>query len=293
MGTCEKSSQTKAASSYGSGAPWIFRGRAFYQIHLVKADAVRQCIPKGLKLVEAFGYTLGGIYLAQYDDSPAGKFDELVVIAGTVWNWPTSCAWATRVLVNNKEACDHGRKAIGLPSHFASFFKENMADKQKQQQQDLFPVQWSKQKSQSEKSSKCKGRLEITVSESNGLKIKALMESNGDYKWMRPTIGFSLPSFSGCTNFQPDLLKYSCSMDCRVQFVKTAIISACNPNLSNNDYRISGVGYGTALEIKQKEESAERDAQILTISVLSSRPIIALAFDDMTMLVRAPINSIR
>ncbi|GLJ40263.1 hypothetical protein SUGI_0827130 [Cryptomeria japonica] len=289
MDTCEESQQTKAASNYGSGAPWMFRGRAFYQMHLVKADVVRECIPKGLKLVQAFGYTLGGIYLAQYDDSPAGKFDELVVIAGTVWNWPTSCAWAARVLVNNKEARDHGRKEIGLPSHFASFLKANIADKQQQEQQ-LFPEQWSRQKSQSEKRNKYKGRLEITVSESNGLKIKTSMESNRDDRWMRPIMRFPLPSFSGCTKFQPDLLKYSCTIDCRVRFVNTAIISACNPNLSKNDYRISGTGYGTELEIKQKEESAERAAQKLTISVLSSRPIIAFAFDDMKMLVRAPVN---
>lgn len=47
-------------------------------------------------------YTLGGFYLARYDDSPAGAFDELVALAGLVWNAPTSCAWAARVFVNNK-----------------------------------------------------------------------------------------------------------------------------------------------------------------------------------------------
>ncbi|KAG5526803.1 hypothetical protein RHGRI_032915 [Rhododendron griersonianum] len=73
---------------------------ALYQLHLVKSETVRAFIPKEFKLVEAFGY----------DDSPAGIFDELVVIAGIVWNPPTSCAWAARVLVNSDEACVHGRK---------------------------------------------------------------------------------------------------------------------------------------------------------------------------------------
>jgi hypothetical protein len=76
-------------------------------------------------------YTLGGFYLARYSDSPVGAFDEvcgaaarirlpqqqywplqgglkhslrvqLVAVAGLVWNFPGSCAWAARVYVNDK-----------------------------------------------------------------------------------------------------------------------------------------------------------------------------------------------
>ncbi|KAK9803448.1 hypothetical protein WJX73_002248 [Symbiochloris irregularis] len=96
--------------------PWVFKGRAFYQLNLVKVDQAKQFVPDHLKLVSLFGYTLGGLYLARYTDSPAGAFDEVVVLAGLVWNFPTSCAWAARVYVNNREARDHGRSAIGLPS---------------------------------------------------------------------------------------------------------------------------------------------------------------------------------
>ncbi|CAK7336065.1 unnamed protein product [Dovyalis caffra] len=83
-----------AATGYGK-PPWRFRGRhayptsilyALYQLHLVKAETARAFIPKELKLVEAFGYTLGGFFLASYEDSPDGAFDELVVIAGHVQN---------------------------------------------------------------------------------------------------------------------------------------------------------------------------------------------------------------
>ncbi|XP_071926891.1 uncharacterized protein [Coffea arabica] len=104
--------KTHSPSGYGK-PPWVFRGSALYQLHLVKAETARAFIPKEFRLVEAFGYTLGGFFLANYDDSPAGKFDELVVIAGTVWNPPTSCAWAARVLVNSDEACIHGQK-VGI-----------------------------------------------------------------------------------------------------------------------------------------------------------------------------------
>ena len=39
----------------------------------------RKFVPQDLPLVELFGYTLGGLYLARYEDSPAGKFDEVRV----------------------------------------------------------------------------------------------------------------------------------------------------------------------------------------------------------------------
>jgi len=92
-----------------------------------------------LKPVQAFGYTLGGIFPAHYDDNLARMFDELVVIASTVWNPPTSCAWEARVLVNNKDACNHGRKEIGLPSHLALFSQSaQIADDQQHIQKNLF-----------------------------------------------------------------------------------------------------------------------------------------------------------
>jgi hypothetical protein len=46
---------------------------------------------------------------------------QCVAMAGLVWNPPTSCAWAARVYVSNKEARDHGIKSVGLPSRLASF----------------------------------------------------------------------------------------------------------------------------------------------------------------------------
>ena len=102
-------------------APWRFSGRALYQLNLVKSSEARKHVPKDLKLVELFGYTLGGVYLARYEDSPAGTFDEMVALGGLVWNPPTSCAWAARVFVNDAGARAHGVKTCGLPSALARF----------------------------------------------------------------------------------------------------------------------------------------------------------------------------
>ena len=93
-------------------------------------------------------YTLGGVFLARYSDSPVGAFDEvstapvlvnqlsaqalarpeygldslqLVALAGLVWQFPSSCAWAARVYVSNADARSHGRRSCGLPSSHARF----------------------------------------------------------------------------------------------------------------------------------------------------------------------------
>ncbi|GFP95146.1 hypothetical protein PHJA_001659000 [Phtheirospermum japonicum] len=155
---------------------------ALYQLHLVKAETARAFIPKDFKLVEAFGYTLGGFFLANYEDSPVGKFDELVVIAGIVWNPPTSCA--------------------------------------------------------------------------------------------------------GRTEYNPDLLKYSCQIECRLRAVSPAKVLGPSPfALASNmdgeitsEYRSSDNGDRDSEDIKRN----------LSISVMLSKPILALEFNCLKMTVDAP-----
>jgi hypothetical protein len=48
--------EEKRVSSGYAKPPWIFKGSALYQIHLVKAATARAFIPKEFRLVEAFGY---------------------------------------------------------------------------------------------------------------------------------------------------------------------------------------------------------------------------------------------
>ncbi|XP_010923953.1 protein NEOXANTHIN-DEFICIENT 1 isoform X3 [Elaeis guineensis] len=246
MEAAERSSSS--SSGYTLGPPWLFKGSALYQLHLVKAETARAFIPKELKLVEAFGYTLGGLFLAHYDDSPAGRFDELVVIAGIVWNPPTSCAWAARVLVNSCEACRHGRKEIGLPSHVAVFSKITnnkyiqygrsihspsariFVHLLMQRKVEIMEKQSSRHSSflnmigMSSAYCKSKEHSEIQVSEIKGSSQMSICsislpfvvpKSKTSEKWMGPMIRMSLPSFSGQTEHNPQLLKYSCQIECR------------------------------------------------------------------------------
>uniref|UniRef100_A0ACD5TNW8 Uncharacterized protein n=1 Tax=Avena sativa TaxID=4498 RepID=A0ACD5TNW8_AVESA len=282
--------EDKPAAGYRHGPPWVFKGSALYQLHLVKAATARAFVPKDLRLVEAFGYTLGGMFLARYHDSPAGQFDELVVIAGIVWNPPTSCAWAARVLVNSAEACRHGRKEVGLPSHVAIFSQtEASAPRNKPLVKpnrflnllgfgSTFPKQESSRGIEISETTASSARhlcnITLPVAE-------AATGSHKHNKWTGPAIRMSLPSFSGQTDDHPDLLKYSCKVECRVRPVSPAKIwspRTTEPKGSSDSKN------GSA----RSDDVAESDTQRQSVLVLLSRPILALEFSSLLMHVDAP-----
>ncbi|XP_056867182.1 protein NEOXANTHIN-DEFICIENT 1-like isoform X1 [Raphanus sativus] len=338
--------ERRISSGYAK-PPWTFKGSALYQIHLVKAATARAFIPKELRLVEAFGYniasymahilvlissycfgtfryTLGGFFLASYDDSPAGVFDELVVIAGTVWNPPTSCAWAARVLVNSNEACHHGRKVggssfvsyyiyqwnverlndndvllllynmvvlqeVGLPSQVARFSKKITAVPKRKRERafgflDTFGLGTTL--------SQPEDLVEVKVSEVDGaasadicsIKVRSDEMEKKLGSWMGPAIKMSLPSFSGNTKYFPDLLKYSCHLHCRVRPVRPAVVS--HP-FDDETEKFSEENH-TSQELHENENENENERR-LSVAVLLSKPIIALQFKDLTMQVEAPV----
>ncbi|XP_021277679.1 protein NEOXANTHIN-DEFICIENT 1 [Herrania umbratica] len=276
--------ETKSSSSYGK-PPWIFKGSALYQLHLVKAETARTFIPKEFRLVEAFGYTLGGFFLANYDDSPAGVFDELVVVAGIVWNPPTSCAWAARVLVNSEEACHHGRKDVGLPSQVARFSKRiTPVPRQRKGNFGGF-LNRIGMGTTIHHSKDC---MDVQVAEVVGqasadicsIKLITDVPTPRFNKWMGPSITMSLPSFSGQTEYNPNLLKYSCRITCRVRAVRPAKVSGPSP-LKDRDCDLETTDF-------TPDEPVD-NGRNLSISVLLSKPILALEFNCLDMQVEAPI----
>ncbi|KAF8107893.1 hypothetical protein N665_0116s0098 [Sinapis alba] len=271
--------EERTSSSGYAKPPWIFKGSALYQIHLVKASTARAFIPKEFRLVEAFGYTLGGFFLASYDDSPAGVFDELVMIAGIVWNPPTSCAWAARVLVNSNEACHHGRKEVGLPSQVARFSKKITAVPKGKRERafgflDTFGLGTTL--------SHPEDLMEVKISEVDSaasanicnIQIRSDESETKLGKWMGPAIKMSLPSFSGNTKYNPNLLKYSCHIHCRVRPVSPAVVTDPLEDEADRNHK--------------SQESLENERR-LSVAVMLSKPIIALQFKDLTMQVEAPV----
>lgn len=89
-------------------------------------------------------------------------------------------------------------------------------------------------------------------------------------------------NFSGRTVDHPDLLKYSCQVECRVRPVKPARIWSARttePQQEKSDGEVSSSGSSVA---------ADLDARSHSISVLLSRPIFALEFSSLRMHVDAP-----
>ncbi|XP_059316253.1 protein NEOXANTHIN-DEFICIENT 1 isoform X1 [Lycium ferocissimum] len=287
----EVKDRNSAPLAYGE-PPWIFKGSALYQLHLVKAETARAFIPKECRLVEAFGYTLGGFFLASYDDSPAGIFDELVVIAGLVWNPPTSCAWAARVLVGSDEACLHGRKVVGLPSQIARFSKKITALPRMKSKTSSFLSTIGL------RTSPCSYRnhMDIEVRELKNQKAMNICSINlnvtvsqQDSKgWMGPLIKMSLPNFSGRTKYNSNLLKYSCQIECRVRAVRPAKVSG--PSALDADVEDSSEYQSSNVEsVGRAPIGTKRN---FSISVLLSKPILALEFNHLKMRVEAPTTVI-
>lgn len=284
--------EAKCLTGYGK-PPWIFKGSALYQLHLVKAKTARAFIPKEFKLVEAFGYTLGGFFLAKYDESPAGAFDELVVIAGLVWNPPKSCAWAARVLVNSEEACNHGRKDVGLPSQVAKFSKRITAVPRQREGKFSSFLNMIGIHTTLHHPKEC---MDVQVTEFTGpvatsfcnIKLTTKVpEFNNNSQWMGPEIKMSLPSFSGHTQYNPHLLKYSCQIDCRVTPVEPATVLGPFPS-QEDDRGQSSTHFGSETKYSSSEELTD-NARKLSISVMLSKPILAMEFNCLNMRVEAPV----
>lgn len=223
-------------------------------------------MPSNLQLVNFFGWTLGGFYLARYSNSPVGAFDEMVALAGLAWNFPTSCAWAARVYVNNKEARRHGISHVGLPSRFASFSAKPLVIR------DPNSITVDTQKKKKKKKHKNwwlddthhHVDLEIRNEERNHLKVPvATMKVPPQKVSWAPRIHMNLPSYSGGTPDYPELVKYSLKLKANVKPVAPV-----------------------TLEFNGHEDHSPTEE--LMHMVLGGKPLLCLSFDDMHMEVHAP-----
>mmetsp|Transcript_7417 Transcript_7417/g.21914 ORF Transcript_7417/g.21914 Transcript_7417/m.21914 type:complete len:289 (+) Transcript_7417:202-1068(+) len=263
-------------------SPWIFKGRALFQLQLVKVSEARKYVPEGLKLVNFFGYTLGGFFLSRYTDSPVGEFDELVAMAGLVWNFPGSCAWAARVYVNDKTARDHGLHKVGLPSRQASFEQDTDVTLHHRRG-------WWTGPEAVVQAAGSGSRSAVDVPAAPLLRDHPLVVRNGEggRRWQRahaarglpgsgtvarftlpaapsgwpgPRLTINLPSFSGGTEDCPEILKYTCKL------ATNCSVTRC-----------------TTLEV------GEGDSLEALAPILRGRPLICFNFADMEMSVKEPV----
>ncbi|XP_059634012.1 protein NEOXANTHIN-DEFICIENT 1 isoform X3 [Cornus florida] len=243
--------ETKSCSGYEK-PPWVFKGSALYQLHLVKSETARAFIPKEFRLVEAFGYTLGGFFLASYDDSPAGSFEEDVGLPSQVAKFSKRI---TEIPRQSNSKINGLLNMIGLGSTVSS--PKNCKNVQV---------------------SEIKGPVATDICAIN-LGI-AVPEQNPN-KFLGPVIKMSLPSFSGRTEYNSNLLKYSCQIECRMRPVHPAKV--LGPSLipkndaeQSSEWQNSDFMDPTTREVGEKERN-------LSISVMLSKPILALEFNCLKM----------
>ena len=245
-------------------------------------------------MVNFFGWTLGGFYLARYSDSPVGPFDELVALAGLAWNFPTSCAWAARVYVNNKSARNHGLSVVGLPSRLASFKaipKPSTGSLSSKEQGRKHSMNWWSESSVQQENPMRAAPEFIQICNREKYRmglwgrvtrfLGGKKRDNGAIKGLKepvcsievpkianqwaPTIQMFLPSYSGATPTCPDLLKYSLRMFTKVRIVPPVKI-----------------------QIPERENELESNTLEALGTVLGGRPLLCMAFENMEMQVEAP-----
>ena len=118
--------------------PWTFRAsRIYYQFQAIPKETAQQYCPPcrsssssssssssnpsaPLTLVSLGGYTLGGIFCVEYDESPIGPYREVALLSSLVvrpaWPFPAIGAWASHIFVNSEPAARYGRAFWGLPA---------------------------------------------------------------------------------------------------------------------------------------------------------------------------------
>uniref|UniRef100_A0A803L1G6 Uncharacterized protein n=1 Tax=Chenopodium quinoa TaxID=63459 RepID=A0A803L1G6_CHEQI len=227
--------------------------RALYQFHLVKADVARALIPKEFRLVEAFGYTLGGFFLANYDHSPAGVFDEL-----------PCCP--------EQKLTSDARTEQSRANRFLNMIGLGHAKPSSRIYLDTEVTEISGSAATAEKFS-------INL-------VSSVPEENSK-AWLGPFINLSLPSFSGRTEHNPNLLKYSCQMDCRVRVVQPLQISRPSPTTDHRTEHQAAVDQNSDSALQAVEDTSE--IRCLSLSVMLSKPILALEFNCLNMNVEDPL----
>ena len=102
--------------------PWELRGSAALVPVPVRAAAARAArLPAGARLLTAGGWTVGGLLLADYDDTATLRYHELVVFSGLVAVDGRPAAVVSHIYVDLEASLEGGRAIWGLPKELADF----------------------------------------------------------------------------------------------------------------------------------------------------------------------------
>lgn len=102
--------------------PYRFpNARILYQPIFVRASSARALTPTSqIPLLSLFGWTLGGVFIAEWRESPIGPYREVAVLSGLVARGLSIGAWASDILVTTPQAVESAREEFGLPARLGA-----------------------------------------------------------------------------------------------------------------------------------------------------------------------------
>jgi hypothetical protein len=103
-------------------APWDLRGRVAVVPVPVRASAARAAgLPSGARLLTAGPWTLGGLLLADYDETATLRYRELIVFSGLATAGGRPAFVVSHIYVDLDASLAGGRAIWGLPKELARF----------------------------------------------------------------------------------------------------------------------------------------------------------------------------
>jgi hypothetical protein len=146
-----------------------------------------------LTLLSVAGFTLGGIFCIEYNDSPIGAYREVAILSSLVarpslWS-PSIGAWASHIFVDSEAAAEYGARYWGLPAKVMAIdFKSENTDRAASSTTGTAGIGSNVLFSDQ--------RIEVSGWRNLDETMSGLLATNSWFssEW----IDLSLPSFSGC-----------------------------------------------------------------------------------------------
>lgn len=122
---------TEAAGAQGPdypAMPWRLRSRGMVvaSLHWVDARRARAVVPPELPIVRLLpGWTIGGLFLAEYGPGSDLQYNELIVGTATVWHRGRPALWVSDLFVDDALSVGGGRALLGAPKHLQPFARRD------------------------------------------------------------------------------------------------------------------------------------------------------------------------
>jgi acetoacetate decarboxylase len=107
--------------------PWhlVTRGVTLATLHLVEVERARALVPPGLRVVSVLpGYTVGGLFVAEYGAGSGLLYNEVIAAGALVWHERRPRPWIAHLYVDSHDSVRGGRDLLGAPKEFAPFARD-------------------------------------------------------------------------------------------------------------------------------------------------------------------------